>query len=90
MPKFLEDPIKSFEEASNIQLHEPPNLPLEPTGADKVLMNLVKESSNSMRSSLNELCQTERMFNEFNGKEQNFLSQIEESEGELEEMRQLL
>jgi len=46
LPRFLEDPVLSHE-AVAIKLHQPPDLPSDPTGVDKELLDIVKSASNA-------------------------------------------
>lgn len=52
LPSFFNGPILSHEEASAIQILEPPDLPPQPTGVNDVLFTLVKRACNKRRDEL--------------------------------------
>lgn len=49
LPRYFLDPVLSHEEAAAIKMHLPPDLPPDPTEADKELLELVKRASNQRK-----------------------------------------
>lgn len=52
LPAYVTSPLLSIDDAMQIKLHEPPELPPDPKGVDDTLFQLVKRTSNAMRRHL--------------------------------------